>query len=191
MMSAESIDASLVRIRRRSQWLGLAIVVCLVAGWWYGLLRPQHQAADALEQRRLEVESLHSQHKVLLATLDTARATAAQWQEQKSRLQQRTRPTHDDIDFLEWAHDQAAQAHLDLIDFRPSGKESLENFEGRGLMLSANGSFESICRFLNELRHCPRMNRVTSLEITPAGSDRQQFNLVLRIVLFTLPSPQA
>jgi Tfp pilus assembly protein PilO len=190
-MSAESIDTSLIRIRRRSQWLGLGIVLCLVGGWWYGLLSPLNRAADALEQRRLEVESLHSQHKVLLATLETARATAAQWQERKNQLQQRTRPTHDDIDFLEWAHEQAAQVDLDLIDFRPSGKESLEIFEGRGLMLSANGSFDSICRFLNQLRHCPRMNRITSLEITPAGSDRQQYSLVLRIVLFTLPSPQA
>jgi Tfp pilus assembly protein PilO len=190
-MPAETIDVSLGRIRRQSQWLGLGMVVCLMSGWWYGLMRPLHEADDALEQRRLEVESLHSQHKVLLATLATARANANQWQQHKADLQQRTRPTHDDIDFLEWAHDQAAQVDLNLIDFRPSGKENLEIFEGRGLMLSANGSFDSICRFLNALRHCPRMNRVTSLEITPAGSERQQYNLVLRIVLFTLPKPQA
>lgn len=190
-MPAESIDVSLARIRRQSQWLGLGIVICLTVGWWYGLQQPLHQAADSLEQRRMEVESLHSQHKVLLASLETARANANLWQQRKADLQQRTRPTHDDIDFLEWAHDQAAQVNLDLLDFRPSGKESLEIFEGRGLMLSANGSFDSICRFLNALRSCPRMNRVASLEITPAGSERQQYNLVLRIVLYTLPKPQA
>ena len=190
-MPAETINASIVRIRRHSQWLGLGVILCLLGGWWYGLLRPQQQAAEALEQRSLEVESLHSQHKVLLANLDTARVNAARWQERKVELQQRTRPTHDDIDFLEWAHERAARVNLNLIDFRPSGKESLGSFEGRGQMLSANGSFQSICSFLHELRDCPRMNRITSVEISPMSSERQQYNLVLRVVLFTLPAPQA
>lgn len=190
-MPAETKDASLVRIRYYSQWLGLGVMLCLLGGWWYAFLHPQQQAAEALEQRRLEVESLHGQHKVLLANLETARLTATQWQERLADLHQRTRPTHDDIDFLEWAHECAARVNLNLIDFRPSGKESLGDFQGRGQMLSANGSFESICSFLHELRRCPRMNRITSFEISPAGSERQQYSLVLRVVLFTLPKPKA
>ncbi len=176
----------IAKTRCFSQVVGLSGIVLLVAAWWLCLIQPMNQAAQEVELRRFQVQALRSQQPILLAALETSRVKAADWEEKKTRLLQRAKPAQDDIDFLNWAHEQATEVGLQLKDYRPSGKDILGDYEGRGLLLSANGSFDDICQFLERLRDCPRMNRITSVEITPQGQDRQFFSLSLRVVLFTL-----
>lgn len=178
-------DDPLFLPRMLARTLGLGGIVVLVGLWWCFLVAPLNESHQALDQERVYVESLQLQQPVLLAALETTRTRSESWKQQESELQERSLPAQDDIDFLDWINEQAKTTGLNIKDFRPSGRELAGEYEGRGLMLSTSGSFESICQFLEAMRHCPRMNRITSIDINPEDNQRASFLMNLRVVLFT------
>lgn len=184
MLNSASADPLLIQ-RLVARALGAAAIVALLVCWWQFLVAPLNEARQALEQDRIEVESLHLQQPVLAAALQASQASTETWQQISAQLQQRAMPAQDDIDFLDWINEQAQATGLSIKDFRPSGRDSVGDYEGRGLLLSTSGSFDSICKFLEAMRHCPRMNRITSVEIVPEGNQRESFAMSLRVVLFT------
>lgn len=184
MLNSASADPLLIQ-RLVARALGAAAIVALLVCWWQFLVAPLNEAWQALEQDRIEVESLHLQQPVLAAALQASQASTETWQQISAQLQQRAMPAQDDIDFLDWINEQAQATGLSIKDFRPSGRDSVGDYEGRGLLLSTSGSFDSICKFLEAMRHCPRMNRITSVEIVPEGNQRESFAMSLRVVLFT------
>lgn len=165
--------------------LGLLGIGVLTGLWWYFLVAPLNEAQQSLEQEKMEVEGLQVQQPVLLAALKASQERTESWKLQAAKLEERSLPAQDDIDFLDWVNEKAVTTGLSIKDFRPSGRETVGEYEGRGLMLSTSGSFESVCRFLEAMRDCPRMNRVTSIEITPEGQKREGFMMSIRVVLFT------
>ncbi|MBL8888347.1 MAG: type 4a pilus biogenesis protein PilO [Planctomycetaceae bacterium] len=177
--------------RMLTRVLGLLGVGALLGLWWFFLVRPLNEAQQLVDQERIEVEGLHMQQPVLLAALKSSQERAESWKQQAARLQERSKPAQDDIDFLDWINEQATTTGLVIKDFRPSGRELVGEYEGRGLMLSTSGSFESIGRFLEAMRQCPRMNRITSIDINPEGGQRESFLMSLRVVLFTRPAKVA
>jgi len=184
MLNSASSDPLLIQ-RLVARALGAAAILALLVCWWQFLVAPLNEARQSLEQDRIEVESLHLQQPVLAAALQASQASTETWQQISAQLQQRAMPAQDDIDFLDWINEQAQATGLSIKDFRPSGRDSVGDYEGRGLMLSTSGSFDSICKFLEAMRHCPRMNRITSVEIVPEGNQRESFAMSLRVVLFT------
>ncbi len=184
MLNSASADPLLIQ-RLVARALGAAAILALLVCWWQFLVAPLNEARQSLEQDRIEVESLHLQQPVLAAALKASQASTETWQQISAQLQQRAMPAQDDIDFLDWINEQAQATGLSIKDFRPSGRDSVGDYEGRGLMLSTSGSFDSICKFLEAMRHCPRMNRITSVEIVPEGNQRESFAMSLRVVLFT------
>lgn len=171
--------------------LGVLGVGSLLGLWWFFLLAPLNEAQEIVDQERIEVEGLQTQQPVLLAALKASQERAESWKQKVARLQERSKPAQDDIDFLDWINEQATATGLTIQDFRPSGREVVGEYEGRGLMLSTTGSFESIGRFLETMRQCPRMNRITSIDINPEGGQRESFSMNLRVVLFTRPAKVA
>jgi Tfp pilus assembly protein PilO len=184
MLNSASADPLLIQ-RLVARALGAAAILALLVCWWQFLVAPLNEARQSLEQDRIEVESLHLQQPVLAAALQASQASTETWQQISAQLQKRAMPAQDDIDFLDWINEQAQATGLSIKDFRPSGRGSVGDYEGRGLMLSTSGSFDSICKFLEAMRHCPRMNRITSVEIVPEGNQRESFAMSLRVVLFT------
>ncbi len=184
-MLAPKADDPLFLPRVLARAVGMGGIAALVGLWWFFLVAPLNQSQQALEQERIEVEGLQRQQPVLLAAMQASKARTETWQLQVTKLQERSLPAQDDIDFLDWINEQAQTTGLNIKDFRPSGREVVGEYEGRSLMLSTSGSFASICQFLEAMRHCPRMNRITSIDINPDGNQRQSFLMNLRVVLFT------
>lgn len=171
--------------------LGVLGVGSLLGLWWFLLIAPLNEAQQLVDQEKIEVEGLQMQQPVLLAALKSSQERADSWKQQVASLQERSKPAQDDIDFLDWINEQATATGLNIKDFRPSGREVVGEYEGRGLMFSTTGSFESIGRFLEAMRKCPRMNRITSIDINPEGGQRESFIMILRVVLFTRPAKVA
>jgi Tfp pilus assembly protein PilO len=169
--------------------LGVAGLLALLSGWWAMVGGPANETHQRLVKERIEIESLQQQQPVFHAALHEAHAKTAIWDGEAAKLRMRSIPGQDDIDFLDWINEQAQTTELRITDYRPSGRENVGDYDGRGLMLATTGSFKSICRFLEAMRHCPRMNRITSVEIVPQGSQRESFSMNLRVVLFTRSTP--
>ena len=94
----------------------------------------------------------------------------------------------DEVAFLAWMTKESTDWKLALKDFRPGAQVAYGDHDGRSLHMSGAGSYESICRMLNDLRTCPRMNRIASLSIVPFNAERTQFDVNLQVELLTSTS---
>ena len=181
---------SLVRIRLMWRLLGTSVTVALlVAG---GVLtKPLISAQAALKRQLTEVVSLKATEKVALDNLATASEEIQQLRNQDTQRRARSSPQNDESVFLEWVNNRSKESKLEVRDFRPSNRETHGEYVSRTVILSAQGSYESICLFLDSLRQCPYMLRVTGLEIQPQDQDRTKFGATFNILLFTAQPKQA
>ena len=86
----------------------------------------------------------------------------------------------------------AAQAGLQIRDYRPGVVATRPTHSQMEIQLSCQGTYRSLCEFLDRLAALPRLTRVEKMEITAAGPESQPTTLSL-IVYFRLrkaPPPQ-
>lgn len=188
-MPGELTDRKL-RAIRRSWWTGGTCgVVALVASWWLLLAQPSVAARQAILQQLADLDAQSADEHSAWDRWSEVAAEMTRLQqieeEQRSRVPQQS----DEAAFLQWASMTADTCGLALTDFRPAGRtqQGSDEYEGRELTLTAAGGYESVCQFLDHLRTCPRMNRVTSFEISPKDPARANYTLTIRIMLFSEP----
>lgn len=147
-------------------------------------------AQDGLKQRIDAMELLKSTDATVLTNLAKATEEVRSWREKEARRVERTSPKNDETAFLEWANRQSQASSLEVRDFRPSNRVPHGDYLSRSVVMSAHGSYESVCQFLDKLRQCPYMIRVASLEILPLNQQRSSFGVTFNIFLFTTnPQP--
>ena len=155
------------------------------------LISPLITRQRELSQQLDTVESLKATDIVVLTSLSKAREEIHQLRTQEVVRCERASSHNDETSFLEWADRQSKETKLEVRDFRPSNRETHGDYITRTVVLSAQGSYESICLFLDSLRQCPYMLRVTSLEILPRDQNRSMFGATFNIQLFTAKPQQA
>ncbi len=168
---------------------GSCAVLVTVAAWWLLVGEPGWRAHEDLVDQLDAAKSLRTSATEVESRLAQARAEVEHWRREDAIRRERASQHHDEAGFLRWVNQQAQASGVRVRDFRPSGREQQGDYQGRGVMLSAQGPYESICRLLDRLRACPRMIRTTRLEITPRDTDRTMYALSLQVMLFSY-SPQ-
>ncbi len=181
---------SLDRIRSVWHLFGSSVTVALIVA---GVLVTKTRITTQweLKQQLTSFESLKATENVALANFAKASDEIQQLRQQDVQRRERSSPQHDETAFLEWVNNRSKESKLDVRDFRPSNRETQGDYNSRTVVLSAQGSYESICLFLDSLRQCPYMLRVTSLEILPQDQNRATFGATFNILLFTAQPPQA
>lgn len=184
-MGLSTTDNSLTSIRLTWSVGGSLAVLFTLAAWWMMLGHPALSAREELKRQLGRIESLRAAEQAIRARLARVTVDAQAWQCEEESRRNRVAGQHDEANFLQWVNQEAQTSDWTLRDFRPAGREVQGEYEGRGVMLSSQGSYEGICRFLDRLRAYPRANRITSLELTPRDPNKTSYACTLHVMLFS------
>ncbi len=183
-MQVSGSELSLQTIRRGWMAGGPAVALVLIGAWWWLLGGPIIAAREEVNRELEEVSSLRTGEHAIRQRLVQVAAEAEQTRRAEEARRRRILEKHDDASFLHWVNQQAHECGLVVRDFRPAGRVVLGEYERSGVLIESQGTYEVICQFLDRLRACSRMNRVSSFEITPRDAERTTFALSMQIVLF-------
>lgn len=137
-------------------------------------------------QRRLDaIGALRATNETVTDNLNAALEENQRLIQEAKMHRDRTSPKNDETAFLQWANQQTNSCGFLIRDFRPSIRGTQGNYVTRTVILSTEGSYDSVCRFLDKLRECPQMIRVTTFEIVPQDQSRTTFGATLNILLFS------
>lgn len=173
--------------RMRLGWTvaGAALLLLTVCGWGYLVTAPRYKRMLA-DRERIEVlgdvlRDAEATRRRFASVQSAARASEQSFATFRKRI-----PTQsDEAGFLQWLSEAASACGLEVKEFRPVGREQQGELDGRALRIASVGSYESVCRFLDGLRSCPRLNRVSSFEISPRDASREAFTLNLQVVVYS------
>jgi Tfp pilus assembly protein PilO len=154
-------------------------------GWWFYLLHPTQVHSGELLSELHALRQMQDDATVVLTEYEMAKEQLQHWKQLDSIRLERCADRPNDSDFLHWIHQQADQYGLIVRDFRPLQRDKLEDYETRSVSIAGQGSYEAVCQFLNCFCTSPRMNRVTSFEITSADG-KDSFSLTMQVALYSI-----
>lgn len=179
------------RLRSRDISLNLCLLVVTlieIVTLYVAIIRPiDWQLSEAgrqsreLEQLIRQTSEIALQHQTLKAELDEAEtATAA--------LLQRIPTAPRESDFLAHVCQLADRTGMTVANYHPGAIEVRENHHEMEVKLSTRGEYASLCKFLEQVDHLPRLCRLTQLDVTtPSTGDHLAVDLLFRIY-FAPPS---
>lgn len=158
------------------------LVTLVFVGWWM-YLRPLQA------QQRLGEQRMH-QLTTRLATADRTRAEQASLLKQLSSARQReasllARVPDDpsEEEFLAIASSVANETGLTIKDYRPGKTTIGPCCSSLEVQLIGEGSYESVCRFLDGVARLPRHSSVAGLHIDATGN-RDNYLVEIAILLY-------
>ncbi|MEZ6134984.1 MAG: hypothetical protein R3C53_08760 [Pirellulaceae bacterium] len=163
---------------------GLTVILA-IAGVGSLLANPLIATQEELKQREAVIESVRATEAKIKAKLTEAEAVINALRDQEGVRRERSDPKNDETAFLHWANSHASLCELAVRDFRPSNRQTHGEYTYRTVVLSTQGSYASICLFLDKLRQCPQMLRVASFDILPQDQARTTFVATFNILLIT------
>lgn len=165
--------------------------ILLTFALWVGLFfRPFLAGRRQFHREILRVVELSDQKSQIMEQLELLQVENRHWEFLEELRQRRSSNLSNDADFLEWLNRQADLSGVVIRDFRPNSRQLREGYQARGVSLNAHGSFEAICKLLDQIRDCPQMFRITSLDLTARDSEGANMSLSLQGQLLTSPVSQ-
>lgn len=180
----------LSRVRRFWSAGGLAVVATLAAAWYAIGVRPATARLDRIRQAADAAEAFLATEAELSAELATADDRRNRLVARHTASTNRADAARDEVGFLRWLAERAAELGVRVEDYRPLGYSEYGDHRGRVLQLSASGSYRSVCRVLDAFRDAPQLNRLTTFNASPTG-EGDQLRATLRVELITAASGTA
>lgn len=158
----------LQKLRAYDRWLNctLTAVTLVVATLTYfcvflplgGGLQEVGTQTDALLE-------LIQQTSVITGKTRELEGLLAKTEQENSELLQRIPTGPRESDFLTQVCQLANQMHLEVLEYHPGAVHPRENHHEMEVRLVTHGEYESICRFLEQVEHLPRLCRLTQMDI--------------------------
>jgi hypothetical protein len=166
--------------------VGGSVVVLLTFAVWVGLsLRPFLAGRQQIQQELVRVSELRDRQSHIMEQLASAQEDAVHWESREEIRQRRCSTTSNDSNFLEWLNRQTELCGAVIKDFRSNSRQQRDGYQARGVSLTAQGDYVAICKLLDQLRNCPQMFRVISIDLTARDSEGVNMNLSLQGQLLT------
>ncbi|MGN6135999.1 MAG: type 4a pilus biogenesis protein PilO [Aureliella sp.] len=165
-------------------FVGMTLVLGLAAWLAIATLQSQYSELDRDIAKRESLLERSPDFK------DSSMKLKQQLQETRqllSDLEAKLPETPEESQFLHALSERAQATGVSLSDFRPGAVAQRSNCKDIDLKLRGTGSYASVCRWLDELRHLPRFARITHVTIaapTAPGGDcliDLQLNLVFGV----------
>lgn len=169
-MSSPDTEKQLRRMRFASHGVAAtALVVAMFLGWNV-LIRPVEQRQYLALQRVGQLEttleasdSINTEHTSLSERLAAAR-------EQESLLQSRIPDDPSEEAFLALASELATQTGLTIKDYRLGTSTETASCSAMDVELIGEGTYASICRFLDGVSKLPRLSSIRGLHVDATKS---------------------
>lgn len=168
----------------------LAVTTIVLSAIYVAAVYPiDRQLTDAIRESR-ELEQLIRQtsdvalkHQTLTAELEQSElATAA--------LLQRIPTAPRESDFLAHVCELADRTGMTVANYHPGLIETRENHHEMEVRLSTRGEYASVCKFLEQVDHLPRLCRLTQLEVSTIPTE-EKLAVDLSFRLYFAPSNEA
>lgn len=177
------------RVRQLAQIGWLTHFVCVVplllggALYYFAFLAPLSAKEGQLEERITTISTLLESVEDIQAKLDQATRNLDQQQQRTAQVRERIPDQPCEEEYLRSVSEAAMESGVVKLDFKLGGKTLGATFSQIDVSLECEGSYESICRFLDRLEQIPRVARVMSLELT-SDSAKTLYPLTLDIRLY-------
>jgi Tfp pilus assembly protein PilO len=180
------IDEELRRFGRLLHYAGvLATVICAAAG--YSLVHAPSIDAVADTSARIQELSLlienapimREQHQKVSRTLNQVTATIAD-------IQRRVPRDADAGEFLKEVTRLASAESLAIKDFTPDKAVNRNGYAEMQVTLKGNGSYASICRFVDRLAKLKRLSKVKDLTVSAEGNANEYPMTATLVIYFGL-----
>jgi Tfp pilus assembly protein PilO len=177
------IDAEIRRFGRLLHYAGvLATVVCTTVG--YSLLhtptvREIGETSARIDELLQSVRNgpyLRKQHRVASEKLGQVTARIAS-------VQRRVPREPDANEFLKEVQQLASEGKLSIKDFHPDKPEPRTGYMEMQVSLKGQGSFGSICTFVDRLTRLTRLSKIKDLTLS-AGEDANGYPMTATLVIY-------
>lgn len=169
--------------------LGLLTVTMVVLSTLYvAAVRPiDRQLADARQQSSALEQLIRKTSEIALKR-QTLESELKQSEQATEELLQRIPTAPRESDFLAHVCRLADRTGMAVANYHPGVIEARENHHEMEVKLSTRGEYASLCKFLEQVDHLPRLSRLTQLEVaTPAKGEELTVDLSFRLY-FAPPS---
>ncbi len=190
-MDPSGINIRLQRIRYGIHALAAAGLVALLLGVWWSWIRPLTsqraivtQRIDQLANRQASAEEIRAEHLSLRERLSAV-------QQREAALLARVPDDPSDEEFLALASRLAKESGLKLQDYRPGKSITGPACSSLELQVIAEGSYVSICRFLDGIAKLPRHSTVAGLHIDATGDEEACLVEISLLLYFGAPTESA
>lgn len=163
--------------------IGLLVLLVCIAAFLVAVYRPLMAAKRQTQNRMAELERLlgtsgeaRSEHHSLSVTLE-------ELEERSQSVRQRVPQRPEEAEFLRGLSSLAEQSELTIKDYRRQGVENRPTHAELVLNVSAQGRYESICRFIHGLESMPRIATIRRLLID-AKNDTGVYAIDFTLVLY-------
>ena len=166
--------------------VGATVTLTLVFATVILVIRPMENRVVELREKATELsaalsveEAARTEHQLL-----TSRRIVADGKIEQ--LLNRIPNVPRESDFLGQITTLAAEVGLSIVDYRPGSAAEKKGYKQMTLTLSSDGSYESVCRFLNRIHQLPRLSRILSLDISPLG-ESGTYKMMMTLTIFFAP----
>lgn len=159
------------RLKILGRWfhaVGLGVTFATVVGVYALVFHPLGQQTAEIESQAEAVEGLlagaeqvQEEHRRLSQSVSAMESVAA-------TIAQRIPAEPNEAEFLAQLTEAAAQAGLQIKDYRPGQLRTRPTHSQIEIQLSCAGPYAALCRFLERVSRLPRLARVVRMEISAA-----------------------
>jgi Tfp pilus assembly protein PilO len=176
-------DEELRRFGRLLHYAGLlATVLCAVAG--YSLVHaPSIDAIANTSARIMELQMLIQNAPVMRIQHRTATDKLGEVTTRISEVQSRVPLDADAGEFLKQVTQLASAEQFAIKDFTPDKPQDRNGYAEMQVTLKGNGSYASICRFLDRLSKLKRLSKVKDLTLSAEG-DANEYPMTATLVIY-------
>lgn len=144
---------------------GVGLLTIAAATVYFFVIAPKSARFQANESKRVELELLMDRGAKLRGEFDLHKQTLEKRRSQQKRFQEKLPDSAQEDEFLAQVARLARSVDLAVRDYRPGEVTSRGNYSELEIELSCEGSYESICRFLDGLPSLPRLSSLTGIEV--------------------------
>jgi Tfp pilus assembly protein PilO len=172
--------------------VGLAVVlssVCLAQAFVY---RPLQLATGETLARRDEINRLLKDVNQLRAERDRLKQSLSEARQEEQRLLSRVPDAPHEGVFLGQVSRLAQEVDLQIRDYRPGEVRARSNYSEMEISLTCEGTYDSLCRFLDGLARLPRLAKLSLLDVTdPEGDGPYPATMKFTVYFSTNQKPAA
>jgi Tfp pilus assembly protein PilO len=165
-------------------------VLVLSAGAVYGLvLRPLDGRVSECRQDIDHYQSLLDKGAEVRAEHDRLAKALSAIQDKAVSIQKRIPDESSEAEFLSQVAGAAGQVGLQIRDYRPGVTSVKPAYSQMEIQLSGQGTYKSLCRFLDRLASLPRLTHVVNLDVGAAQGDEYPITVTLVVFFHMTQAP--
>jgi Tfp pilus assembly protein PilO len=149
---------------------GLACVAATLGAYGWFVIRPLVDHEQLCQQRIAQLEHLLDKTPKVRQENRAFRAELASLRHSVEETQRRLPRELGEREFVEEVRQVAARSGIEVGEYQMGLVTELESYSQAELSFQCKGSYASICQFLDEIDHLPRITEISNLQIESADN---------------------